>query len=764
MTFLPLHSESFLKKSREQATPEPRTPESRLLSVAKPVRSRFLSRFMSKGSIDILHQDKLSKETSIIIPGQLRLADVKGVLNALGQRPVLWLVEETDQLDPEIQSLVESTGSPGVAFSAHDASPEGVGRELRKQMTDGAVIVFLPGQVISRQGMVIHSPGRTLRFLSKLGFPIQPLATLHSDQATLQTSGASERASILCFEDLIPAEKASPATIREAIYRASETGFSSRSFLGGSLPFELIKGLKKHGSSHHLFDGTDDSELSFGKILAAALVLSKEIKAQTKKNRVGVILPPGKGGMVANLAVLFANKIPVNLNFTASHEAIHSSIEQADIDRFITADPFVRKVPNFPWPPTRDLIFIERLLPRLKKKIVRWFLLTKILPATMIAKIIGLDLTRRGDDEAVLLFTSGSAGAPKGVALSHRNILANVCQFGTPLGLNGQKILGSLPLFHSFGCTVTLWYPIIEGINLVTYPSPLETKRLGELVQQHEISLMISTPTFLRGFMRRVDPEQLASLRILITGAEKLPDSLARAFEKRFGILPLEGYGLTETSPVSTVNLPEPPSDGSLPVVPSKLHQSVGPLLTGMAIRITDPATDKPTTIDKTGIISLKGANIFNGYLNRDDLSEKVLKDGWFSTGDVGRMDDEGFLHIEGRISRFSKIAGEMVPHETVEAAVTKVLGLDHEEERKIVIVGVPDPKKGEALVLLSTVAGPHLEQENIDLRYKLLDAKIPSLWCPREILPIDEIPILSSGKLDIRGCAALADDLLKNQ
>jgi len=719
---------------------------------------------MSKGTTDILNLDKLSKDSAIIVPGQVRLPDVIAILKALKDRPVLWLMEQTDQLDSNISDFIEKSGSSGIAFSADDPSPEGVGDEIRKKLSQGALVFFLPGQVISRAGMVIHSSGKTLRFLSQLGFPIQPLASQHSDQATLQTIDRPTRSSILCFEDAIPAANASPASIREAIYKASENAFSGRSFLSGSLPYELLKGLKKHASQCSLFDGSDDSELGYGKILAAAIALSKIIKNATKQKRVAIILPPGKGGMIANLAVLFANKVPVNLNFTASHEAIHSAIHQADIDRFITADAFIRKVPNFPWPPTREIIFIERQLPQIKKKIVRWTILTKLLSASVIAKMIGLDLSRRDEEEAALLFTSGSSGAPKGVILSHRNILANVCQFGTSLQLNGQKILGSLPLFHSFGFTVTLWFPIIEGINVVTYPSPLETKRLGELVAQHQISLMISTPTFLRGFMRRVDPEQLESLKILITGAEKLPDSLARAFEKRFGILPLEGYGLTETSPVSTVNLPEPSSDGNLPVVPSKLHQSVGPLLTGMSIRITDPATEQPTTIDQSGVIFLRGANIFKGYLNRDDLTEKVLKDGWFNTGDIGYMDDDGFLHIEGRISRFSKIAGEMVPHETVEAAISKALNLDNEEERKIAIVGVPDPKKGEALILLSTIAGKHLEQENIDLRYKLLDVKIPSLWCPREILPVDEIPHLASGKLDIRGCSELATELLNSQ
>ncbi|NNC89696.1 MAG: AMP-binding protein, partial [Akkermansiaceae bacterium] len=395
----------------------------------------------------------------------------------------------------------------------------------------------------------------------------------------------------------------------------------------------------------------------------------------------------------------------------------------------------------------------------IKKRIIRWVILSRILPASVIGKILGLAHGGHGDDEAVLLFTSGSSGEPKGVPLSHRNLLANVCQFGTRLALPpGARLLGCLPLFHSFGCTVTLWYPLIEGYNLVTYPSPLEPKRLAELIAQHKVHLLLATPTFLRGYMRRVDPELFKSLAYVVTGAEKLPESLARAFEEKFGLLPLEGYGLTETSPATNVNLPEPESpDEGMPVLPNQRFGSVGAFLPGVAIRIANPATGDPSTLDKAGVIWLKGPNVFAGYLDRPDLTAEVVVDGWFNTGDIGRMDDDGFLYIEGRISRFSKIAGEMVPHETVEAAVNKALGLDNEAERKIAVVGIADERKGEAIAILSCISSDTIQQEVVDLRYKLMDAGIPSLWCPREIIPVDEIPVLASGKLDIKACEALA-------
>lgn len=714
---------------------------------------------MSKGSIQFLNPEALTGKPCLVVPGVLGMAEFAKLNEILDGRKVVWLMEESATLNPEMEAAIEAHGGDGVAFAKSDANLAGVGEKLKQSLGADGVAVFLPGEVEAINGTYIHIPGDTLTALGDLEIDLQPLAIHRPPEVSLTVlRNPDAPASQMTACPVIHSSKASAASIRQALMLAEQEMFSARPFLNHSLPFALLKGLKAHGSNK-LYDGVDDSTLEFSKILGAAIALSKEIKAATRKKRVGVILPPGKGGMVANLAVLFANKVPVNLNFTASHEAVRSAIRQADLDRFITADPFVRKVPSFPWPANRELIFIERLLPRIKKRVIRWVILGKLLPASLLAKMIGLGKSA-GDDEAFLLFTSGSSGEPKGVSLSHRNLLANVCQFGTRVSLGEDgNILGSLPLFHSFGCTVTLLYPVLEGVDLITYPSPLEAKRLGELIEKHNVRLLLSTPTFLRGFMRRVEPEQLKPLRLVVTGAEKLPDSLAESFEKRFGILPMEGYGLTETSPATNLNVPTPQGDGSRPIVQSRRHQSVGGLLPGLAARMTNVVTEKPCALNESGVLWLKGTNVFGGYLNRDDLTEKVFKDGWFCTGDVARFDEDGFLFIEGRISRFSKIAGEMVPHEAVEEAITRVMGLADDDERKIAIVGVPDLKKGEALVLLSTVASATLEQENIDLRYKLLDEGIPSLWCPREIISVAEIPMLASGKLDIAACAKLAEE-----
>lgn len=712
---------------------------------------------MSAHTPPILHPERIPKTGALVIPGRLSFEQLLQLEQIFANRNITWLLEESSRHDPAMLGYLEQSQS-GAMFSARDTAPEAVGKLLANHIADGGILIYVPGRSAARHATPCHVPGSHLRTMCSFGLPVLPIAVDCPRETSLSIDRVTSLpALVFSIGELLPAGKASAAAWWEKMLEASGSSFAMNPRLQGSLGMALLQGLKKHGTSCHIFDGADDSELNYDKILAAAIAFSRHIRQETDQQRVAIVLPPGKAGLIANLAVVFAGKTPVNLNFTAGPEAVRSCIRQSGVDRFITADPFVRKVPGFPWPPNRDLILIERVLPTLKKKIITWAVVSKLLPASILGTLLGLN-KHRGNDEATLLFTSGSSGEPKGVPLSHRNVLANVAQFGSRLDLSpGSAILGCLPLFHSFGCTVTLWYPIIEGVNLVTYPSPLETKRLAELIALHQVHVLLSTPTFLRGYMKRIEPAQLSSLKLVVTGAEKLPQSLAEAFETRFGIRPQEGYGLTETSPATNVNLPNPQPEHDAVAIDSSRPGSVGQMLPGLAIRLTDPATDQPVSVDQQGIIWLRGPNVFQGYLHQPQKSAEVLQDGWFRTGDVGRMDDDGFLYIEGRISRFSKIAGEMVPHETVEAAVLKVLELDGESERRIAIVGVPDEQKGEAILLLSTIAGPALEQECIDLRYKLLDHGLSSLWCPKAIVPVNEIPILASGKLDIKACESLA-------
>jgi len=691
----------------------------------------------------------------LVIPNRLAFEDLLHVEKLLADRKLVYLIDRRLDYDPLLRAHLEKEDTHGFEFTADENCLAIFKKEIHEALAEGAVVLFIPGEAQTRPGQVLSIPSAILKFLTSAGAPILPLFVDHPEDSALGTERRAEiDRVILSFGEPLQREAANLANFTENLLIAAETAFAARPVLKSHLAWEILKGLKKSGRSAEIIDGGDGGRLRFDKLLAAAIVLSKVIRKNTQQKRVGIILPPGKGGLLANVATLLAGKVPVNLNFTAGEKAIRSCIAQAGLDKFITADPFVRKMNAFPWPPEHDLLLLDRVLPPLKARIGLWLVLSKILSPSLLASILKVP-KKGGNQEAVLLFTSGSSGDPKGVILSHRNLLANVNQFGARIDLRvSDRILGCLPLFHSFGCTVTMWYPMIEGVTVVTYPSPLEVAKLAELIEEHSINLLLATPTFLRGYLRKATKEQFASLKLVITGAEKLPKKVAEAFEERFGKPVLEGYGLTETSPVTNVNLPDAisPAGSNGPVLPNHRFGSVGLFIPGIAVRITDPDTNEPRPLHQSGMIWLRGSNIFEGYLDQPEKTAAVMKNGWFKTGDLGRVDEDGFLHIEGRLSRFSKIGGEMVPHETVEDLISKAAG-HGDDARHIAIVGVPDEAKGEALVLLSSNPDLNLQA----LRAKLTEEGIPALWIPKKIVDVPEIPILASGKLDIKGCETIA-------
>ncbi len=699
----------------------------------------------------------------LIIPSRLNITDIERLEHCLSGRKIVYVIEDGAPLQPLTQSHLEqeNVNTLTIAISATDTSV--YRKAIQSAIDESTIVIFIPAAAASNVAPLTTVPGTKLDYLLKADVPVVPLYVHYPREVALPIGPLpAETESVFAFGAVLREDDLTLSRYQESLFSLAERCFSKNPELEGSLVWALIRGFKKNGTRNHLVDGKDEKKLPFDKLFAAALALSRLIKKETNKARVGIVLPPGAAALIANVAVLLAGKTPVNLNFTASRFSIESSIRQGDIDRFLTADILVRKMQSFPWPPSKQLLLLERVMPELKPRIALWLIISKILPSSLIASVLGL--SKKGDHaETSLIFTSGSSGEPKGVVLSHRNVLGNVAQFGSRLNLvESDSILGCLPLFHSFGCTVTLWFPIIYGVNLVTYPSPLETKRLAELIEKYAISVMIATPTFLRGYLRGVNREQLGSITLCVTGAEKLPLAVAEAFEVKFGKRVLEGYGLTETSPVSNVNLPDPrplgeEGDGHV-WLPSYRLGSVGQVMPGMAVRITNVETGEPQSIHQSGIIWFKGANIFEGYHKDPKRTADVLtSDGWFRTGDVGRVDLDGFLYIEGRLSRFSKIGGEMVPHETVEEAIVKAMGIEGESSRRIAVVGVPDADKGEALVLVTSMPGGPEHQEILNLRYQLLERGVPALWIPKRMVRVADIPVLASGKLDMQSCEKVA-------
>ena len=560
----------------------------------------------------------------------------------------------------------------------------------------------------------------------------------------------------VAFGNPLPAEEATIARVHEDLLKLGADCFEQRPELRQHLARRALRGLKRSPFSTLVIDGMDGSKLSRGKLLGVSIALGRYLRKNFHEKRIAIVLPASKGAVVANLGVALANKIPVGLNFTASAEAIGSAIARAEIQTAISARQFHGRLPNLPWP--QNIVFLDELLPKLKTQILFWWIAGIVTPNFLLARWLGLP-RQGGHEEAVLLFTSGSSGEPKGVVLSHHNVIGNVTQFTVMLDASPEdSLLASLPFFHSFGCTVTLWYPLIEGTPIVTYPNPLEATKNATLVEKYHITVVLATPTFLRAYLRKAEQQQLRSTRLVIVGAEKMPLDLSEKFFERFGKLVMEGYGLTETSPVVSVNLPNP-----IPERPDVQEQmlyrlgSVGKMAAGIAAEIRNPETNEKLSIYDSGMLWLRGPNIFEGYLKDPKQTAEVLHDRWLKTGDIGRLDEDGFLYIEGRLSRFSKIGGEMVPHEVVEQKIIAALGLEG-SERRIAICGVPDEAKGEALLLLT--AEP-IEMDK--LRAGLNEAGVPNLWIPKRSVVVESIPVLASGKLDIRRCQELAASEIKN-
>lgn len=553
-----------------------------------------------------------------------------------------------------------------------------------------------------------------------------------------------------------------PASILEveaAFLQEAEKFFKSPE-IQGHLGQACIEGLRRKQFETVITDAfQNDKSLKGGMLLAIAITLSRWIRKNIEEKRVGIVLPPGIGATLANIACVLCDKTPVNLNFTMGKAANESAIRQAELQTILTADALIQRYPDFPWT-ERRLNLIEILKSFSKLKFLFWRTAILLLPTKCIADFLKVP-TEGGDKEVALLFTSGSSGEPKGVQLSHRNILANIKQIDLVLPSDEyHPILGCLPIFHSFGFTVTLWWPATTGPHVITYITPLEAPKLAEIIERFKIALLITTPTFLRGFLKRAHPEQLQSLKMVVTGAEKLPIALLEEFEKKFNITVCEGYGATETSPVISVNLPDLTDARDASEIRRKIG-TVGRPLAGIAIKVTNMETGETQSPSHTGLLWYRGANVFNGYLNNPEKNAQVLQDGWYCSGDVGHLDEEGFLTIEGRESRFSKIGGEMVPHGTIEQKLSEICAkLDPPQQNangngvNAVVMGVDDPVKGESLVALTTSM-----QDPMLLRKKLTESKLPNLWIPKIIKHVSTIPVLASGKLDLKNCQLLADE-----
>jgi acyl-[acyl-carrier-protein]-phospholipid O-acyltransferase / long-chain-fatty-acid--[acyl-carrier-protein] ligase len=505
-------------------------------------------------------------------------------------------------------------------------------------------------------------------------------------------------------------------------------------------------------------------DLTYGKALAGAVVLSRWLRPRVHDaDMVGLWMPATPGAALANVALALLGKTAVNLNYTAGQESVRSAIRQCGIKHVLTSRKFLDRVALDPGPGV-EWVFGEDSRAQISNlSRVRAFIGILLFPGWLLDWLLGLG-GHKPSDLATVIFSSGSTGEPKGVALTYQNVTSNIEIFKDAVDYSPRdRVLGILPFFHSFGFTVTLWGALVAGAVAVHHADPRAAREIGELCRTHRCTLMAATATFLRLYLRRCGQDDFKTMRLLVCGAEKLPPALVEEFRAKFGITALEGYGCTELSPVISVNVPDV-TVNNLTQIGTKIG-AVGQPLPGIAVRIVDadrPDSIAPLPIGQEGQVLVTGPNVMRGYLGRDDLNRKKLLSGWYLTGDMARVDEDGFITLTGRLEQFAKIGGEMVPLELLDETLHKTLG---NADRVLALTAVPDPKRGERIVVLYL---PSLAMPIGDLLSKLTAAGIPNLWIPdeRDCFEVPELPVLGSGKLNLRKVKEMAVELVnrKNQ
>ena len=550
--------------------------------------------------------------------------------------------------------------------------------------------------------------------------------------------------------------------VRAAVQELHATAFEMRKRYMNTLDRAFVRAARQRPWQFFMADGKTP-HVSFGSALGKTVYIARRLRRQIgEQPMVGMLLPPSVGGALTNYALMLMGRAPVNLNYTSSNELIASCAKQCGIDVVVTSRGFLERFPNMTIP-GRTLLLEDALCePRLSEKLSA-LVLAWLLPAGLLKRAVGAGRVlpadgsagrgraARMDQLATVIFSSGSTGDPKGVMLTHFNIMSNISQVSQVFMLDARdKILGILPFFHSFGFTAGLWLPAVQGVGVVFHPNPLDAQVIGGLVEKYEVTFLIATPTFLQAYIRRCTPESFGSLQYVLVGAEKLQERVALAFEDQFGIRPLEGYGCTECSPVVTVNGRDFRAPGFRQV--ASRRGKIGHPLPGVSVKVVDIDSKQPAAPGYAGMLLVKGPNVMRGYLGKPEKTAEVLHDGWYTTGDVAMMEEDGFLTITDRLSRFSKIGGEMVPHVRIEE---KLQELADATEQVFAVTAVPDEKKGERIVVVHTLP----EAKLAPVFEKLAQCDLPVLWKPKanQFVHVDAIPVLGTGKMDLRGIKTLA-------
>ncbi len=699
---------------------------------------------------------------ALLVPNHVSFVDAL-LLIASVDRPIRFLVHAAYYHHPVFKPIARLSGALPIASTG---APREILRSIREAgnlLDQGEIVCIFPEGQITRTGTLLPFRSGFERIVKGRSVPIIPV---HLDRVWGSIFSFVQGRFFTKWPERIPypvtvsfgaplPPDTTAAGVRQAVLELAESAWRLRKADRPTLHRSAIRALRRHPLRLAFADVTRPKVSCF-QALVGVIALARVLRSSWRgQQNVGILLPPTVGGALVNIAATLSGRTTVNLNYTAGRAGMASAIERAELRTVVTSRVFVEKA-NLELPENATYLWMEDIRSRIgtMDKLTA-MLLAVLAPVRLLERVAGAERPPSVDDLATIIFSSGSTGEPKGVMLSHFSIDSNVNSVAQVFRVSQEdRLIGILPFFHSFGYLTTLWFAAIHGVAVIFHPSPLDAPAIGELIHRYRVSILMATPTFLQLYLRRCLPEQFGSLRVVLTGAEKLPDRLAQAFEDRFGIRPIEGYGVTECAPVIAVNCPDFRAAGFFQ--PGTKRGTVGQPIPGVAVRIVDPDTDEPRPVGTSGLLLVRGPNVMNGYLGRDDLTAAVMRDGWYVTGDIALIDEDGFLRITDRLSRFSKIGGEMVPHGTVEEALQVAAGA---ETTVFAVTSVPDEKKGEQLAVLHTLS----EDDIPPILEKVAASGLPNLFMPRRdrFIKVDSIPVLGTGKLDLRAIKRVALDQL---
>lgn len=676
------------------------------------------------------------------------------LISACTSRQIRFLLYEEYFSVPLLGAVIRATGFFNVPSAGKSKSLGLLFEKIRHHLESGGLVCVFPEGKLTGNGLVGEFKHGFEKMLPEnADIPIIPVNisfTWGSLFSNFSRPGIRKKLTLPFFSAVTfgaPLPRSTPLfEIRQKIVELGADAAEHTTPGEVTLHYAAVK-LAKRTPLRKLFSEYGGSDFSAFKLVLEAALLSRRIRRKTSSAQkyIGILLPNSIAEIKVFLAILLADKIPVPLNYSTSQEVFDCSIAKADIKLVITSRKFSEKLKLTP---ENKNLFIEDL--ETDFSFADRFLMgcgLLLLPAkefmNMLSPLSAFDLQH----DAVLLFSSGSTGNPKGVRLSHHNLNSNARSVAQALAVDpaADRIVGNLPLFHSFGLNVCFWMPLLRGVPVVYTANPLDAQAVRSVIYDRQATLLFATPSFLQKYLHRCTGEELRTLRLIATGAEKLRADIAGKVrtltEGRLEIV--ECYGCTELSPVVSINLtPNVAELGSKAGVPD----SIGQALENISVRILDPLQFTPVAPGEEGILCVKGALVMKGYLHDEVPPQEIMAGEYYKTGDIAKMDECGHIHICGRLSRFSKIAGEMVPHEMVERIINEICAC---ENRCVAVCGIPDPVKGEALLVLYTDDMPMTPEEVVE---QLRERSISNLWIPKakNFRKTDNLPLLGSGKLDL--------------